>query len=168
MAKISRLSGSERESLAAYLDGELDEAATHQIEQILAVSEVARHEVDMLSRTWDLLNVLETPRASEEFSQKTLLAIRAAEQPGSQLASLFYHNVRRGVVLAAFVALLAVAGFAGYQGTNRWFPNEADMLLDDFELIDNFDKYSEVGSLEFLKTMRDNQTFADFSDSDAK
>ena len=58
MAKLARLNPEQRDNLAAYLDGELEETATQEIEQILAVSEVARHEVDMLSRTWDLLNSL--------------------------------------------------------------------------------------------------------------
>ncbi len=79
MAKMTRLSAEQRENLVAYLDGELDDSATQNIEQVLAESVVARHDVDMLSRTWDLMNVLPGVKASEEFTRKTLSSIRAAE-----------------------------------------------------------------------------------------
>src|SRR5579859_2895023 len=96
MAKLARLSSEQRENLTAYLDGELDEATTQDIEQVLAVSEVARHEVDMLSRTWDLLNALPTHKASEEFTHKTMSNLRAAEHaPASAVADLIYRNARR-------------------------------------------------------------------------
>src|SRR5258707_6320769 len=115
MAKLQRLSQEQRENLAAYLDGELDDAATHEIEQVLAVSEVARHEVDMLSRTWDMLNSLPTHKASEEFTQKTVSSMRAAERTGPGLASqAVKHNARRGGVLALWAAILVVCGYVGY------------------------------------------------------
>src|SRR5260370_281071 len=79
MAKITRLSAEQRENLTAYLDGELDDAQTQEIEQVLAASEVARHEIDMLSRTCDALSVLPTHKASGEFTRKTMTNLRAAE-----------------------------------------------------------------------------------------
>src|SRR6185369_4564028 len=85
MAKITRLSAEQRENLVAYIDGELDESAVQGVEQALAESVVARHEIDMLSRTWDLLNVLPGVKVSDEFSRNTLSSIRAAEQPKSRL-----------------------------------------------------------------------------------
>jgi|SRR5579872_4505486 len=169
MAKLARLSPEQRDNLAAYLDGELDETATQEIEQILAVSEVARHEVDMLSRTWDMLNSLPTQRASEEFTQKTVSSMRAAEQSGPGLASrALQQNARRGAVLAAWAAILAVCGFAGYSATHQWVPNESEQLLDDYEIVNNLDKLSEVGNIEFLRVLKDKHTFAEHDDHAAK
>src|SRR5262245_21133326 len=167
MAKITRLSPEQRENLTAYLDGELDEAATHDIEQVLAVSEVARHEVDMLSRTWDMLEVLPTHKASQDFTRKTITSLRAAEAKGPGLAGpTFYRNARRGAVLGLWAAIVAVCGTVGYLATNHWVPNEAEQLVDDYDVINNFDKYSEVvGSAEnpaaFLEVLRDKHTFGD-------
>src|SRR5213082_1219726 len=108
MAKLLRLSPEQRDNLAAYLDGELEETATQEIEQILSVSEVARHEVDMLSRTWDMLNSLPTHKASEEFTQKTVTSMRAGERPAPPLASrAVKQNARRGAVLAFWAGILA-------------------------------------------------------------
>src|SRR5437660_4064674 len=152
MAKLTRLSSEQRENLTAYLDGELDDTQTQEIEQILAASEVARHEVDMLSRTWDALNVLPAHKASGEFTRKTLTGMRAAEQAGPGAAGrMVYRNARRGFVLTLWTAALALCAYLGFLATNHWVPNEAEQLLDDYDIIGNLDKYSEIGSKEFLE-----------------
>jgi len=169
MAKLARLSQEQRENLAAYLDGELDEAATHEIEQVLAASEVARHEVDMLSRTWDMLNSLPTHKASEEFTQNTVATLRAIENPVRSAASqAVARSTRRGGVLALWAALLVACGFFGFKTTNQLIPNDAEQLLDDYPLIENLDKYSEVGSIEFLRVLKDRRTFAEHDDHSSK
>lgn len=163
MGKITRLSGDQRDNLAAYLDGELEDAAVQDIEQVLSVSEVARHDVDMLSRTWDLLNVLPGAKASEEFTQKTLTTIRAAEAPKtmSQGAKAAMRNVRRGSILAAWTAALVACAYAGFLATNRWVPNESEKLLDDYDIIVNLDQYQEIGSVEFLQALKANRTLTE-------
>src|SRR5579859_3866661 len=169
MAKLARLSPEQRDNLAAYLDGELDEVATQEIEQILAISEVARHEVDMLSRTWDMLNSLPTHKASEEFTQKTVSSMRAAERAGPGLASrAVKQNARRGAVLAVWAAILAACGYAGFAATHQWVPNDSEQLLDDYEILSNLDKLSEVGTIEFLQVLKDKRTFAEHDDHTAK
>jgi hypothetical protein len=162
MAKISRLSSEQRDDLTAYLDGELDDAAAREIEQVLSNSEVARHDVDMLSRTWDLLGVLPTVKASEEFSRKTLSMVRGAEKPSSlALSPAARRNVRRGVTLAVWGAGLAACGLVAFLATYRWMPNEADQLLDDFDILVRLDDYTEIGDGKFLKTLQSKGTFAD-------
>ena len=169
MVKLARLSPEQRENLAAYLDGELEETATQEIERILAISEVARHEVDMLSRTWDMLNSLPTHKASEEFTQKTISSMRAAERTGPGLASQSVRqNARRGAVLAIWAAILVVCGYAGFSATHDWVPNETEQLLDDYEVINNLDKLQEVGSIDFLQVLKDKGTFAEHDEHSAK
>ena len=169
MAKLARLTPEQRDNLAAYLDGELEETATQEIEHILAVSEVARHEVDMLSRTWDMLNSLPTHKASGEFTRKTVSSMRAAERSGPGLASqAVKQNARRGGVLALWAAILAVCGYAGFSATNHWVPNDAEQLLDDYEIINNLDKLQEAGNLEFLQVLKDKHTFPEHDEHPAK
>ena len=169
MAKLARLSPEHRDNLAAYLDGELEETATQEIEQILAVSEVARHEVDMLSRTWDMLNSLPTQNASEEFTQKTVTSMRAIDKSGPPLASLaLKQNARRGGVLTLWTAILVVCGYLGYSATHQWVPNDSEQLLDDYEIISNLDKLQEVGSVEFLQVLKEKHTFAEHDEHTAK
>ena len=66
MEKTLRLSAEQREDLVAYLDGELPDQKAQLIDQVLARSEVARHEVEALARTWEMLDVLPTPKAPSE------------------------------------------------------------------------------------------------------
>ncbi|MGE5193973.1 MAG: anti-sigma factor family protein [Deltaproteobacteria bacterium] len=167
MAKLTRLTAEQRENLTAYLDGELDETATQEIEQVLAVSEVARHEVDMLSRAWDMLNVLPTHKASEEFTQRTMTSLRAAEHAGPSAAGeLVYRHARRGVVLALWAGMLVLCGYAGFMATNHWVPNESEQLLDDYDVISNLDKYRDIGDIEFLKELQSRRTFSDHAPHD--
>jgi len=169
MAKLARLSPEHRDNLAAYLDGELDETATQEIEQILAVSEVARHEVDMLSRTWDMLNSLPAQKASEEFTRKTVSSMRAVDQSGPPLASqALTQNARRGGVLTLWAGILTVCGYVGYSATHQWVPNDSEQLLDDYEIISNLDKLQEVGGIEFLKALKNKNTFAEHDEHPAK
>lgn len=162
MAKITRLSGDQRENLVAYLDGELDEASGKEIEQVLGVSPVARHDVDMLSRTWDLLNLLPEVAAPEDFTQKTLDSIRLSEQPKFQIdEAAVSRTVKRGAAMALAALVLAAAGVAGFLATSRWIPNEADELLNDFEIISELDKYQTAGSEEFLKLLQQHHEFTE-------
>lgn len=158
MAKILRLNSEQRENLVAYLDGELSEEETQDIEQVLASSEVARHEVDMLSRSWDLIGVLPSTKASEEFTRKTLSSLRAAEAERSFVSPEFRRNVKRLTILAGWGAVLGLCVYLGFTATNRWVPNPSDQLLDEYDVISNLDRYSEVGSIEFLQTLKTNRT----------
>lgn len=174
MAKITRLSAEQRDNLTAYLDGELNEAETQEIEQVLAASEVARHEVDMLSRTWDMLEALPTHKASQEFTRKTITTLRAAEHAGpTPLGQKLSRATRRGAVLALWTSTLAVCGYLGFMVTNHWVPNEADQLIDDYDVVNNLDKYtSVVGSpeqpTEFLEVLKSKHTFADYDAQPAR
>ena len=155
MEKISRLSAEQRSNLIAYLDGELDEPASQEIEQVLARSAVARHEVDVLARTWDLLNLLPRPKASGEFTQKTVACLLTLEAPRVSIATRPWFRVaRRGCVVACWAAGLACIAWAAFLVPRRYVPNEADLLLQDLPIISNFDAYSETGSIEFLRELK--------------
>ncbi|MGQ0637168.1 MAG: anti-sigma factor family protein [Planctomycetaceae bacterium] len=169
MAKITRLTSDQRENLAAYLDGELDEGAAQQIEVALAESPVARHEVEMLSRTWDLLNVLPGAKASEEFSRKTLSSIRAAEQSHAAVnLDAFWRLGRRVAVLALWTLGLAAFGYVGFEASRRMAPDESERILDDYDIIANLENYTAVGDSEFLKELKDKHTFADYHAPDER
>ncbi|MCY2963397.1 MAG: hypothetical protein NT069_07050 [Planctomycetota bacterium] len=162
MAKISRLSGEQRENLVAYLDGELDEAAAKEIEQALASSPVARHDVDMLSRTWDLLGQLPTSPAGEDFTSRTISSIRAAEKPKARVDDAAVSRaIRRTLGLAIALLVLLGAGTAGFLATNRWVPNEADEILNDYEVISELDKYLEAGDIDYLTKLQEHREFTE-------
>lgn len=154
--KISRMGAEHRTNLVAYLDGELDDRAAQEVEQVLASSPVARHEVEMLARTWDMLNLLPTRRASGMFSQHTMQKLQQADQKPPPLQDRpWFRPLRRSVVACVWAASLAAAFAVGFQLTSRWIPNDAEVLADNLPIVDNLDAYEAARDLNFLKLLRD-------------
>ncbi len=150
MSRIPRLTSEQRADLVAYLDGELEEDAARDIEQVLASSEVARHEVEMLDRTWDLLDILPRETASEEFTAKTLATVQVRSvrsQPTWQ------PHVRRGLIALGWMTALAAAGLIGFATGHRWIPRADDPYVQSLPLLENLDAYRNADSLEFLNEL---------------
>jgi anti-sigma factor RsiW len=110
MAKITRLSGEERENLVAYLDGELDPQQIREIELALGRSPVARHDVDMLARTWDLLDNLPQQQVGEQFVTETMSLVIGAEVGGEEVDPLAPLKARNRTLWWSFaVGLVSLA-----------------------------------------------------------
>jgi anti-sigma factor RsiW len=154
MEKIPRLSSQRREDLVAYLDGELEEEASREIERTLAHSPVARHEVEMLTRTFELLDFLPAAKATEEFTDRTLATVRLTESRPPLADRPWFRQVRRGLVVVGCLAAVSAFGAIGFLATNAWVPDESDMLVEDLPVIQNLDLYREVGDLEFLRDLQ--------------
>jgi anti-sigma factor RsiW len=167
MQKITRFTAEERDNLTAYLDGELEEGQVTEIERKLATSEVARREVEILSRTWDMLNLLPRVNVSEEFSRQTM---SIAKQSEGQLlldkSKVWLVQARRVVFVAVWGVALCAAGMIGFQITNRLIPDESRLLVEELPIIENIDNYREVGDVEFLRQLKSSRVFQEES-SDA-
>jgi len=155
-----QLSAEQRTDLVAYLDGELNEDATQQMERLLAESPQARHEVDMLGRTFALLDTLPRPNASEEFSANTLAVLKAESDASRWIDRPWYRHTRRGLVLAVWVVGLVLAGTTGYFAANRFVPSEETRLIRELPVIENVDTYSDV-DFELLKELEKEDVFDD-------
>ena len=151
--KLTRLTTEQRYALVAYLDGELNEAETEQIEKLLASSAVARTDVEFLGSTYDLLDELPRPKASSDFTEKTLATVRLEDIQPDLTQSRLYKGTQKGLVLAGWSFVILVAGFLGYAATRYWMPQEHDILVQDLETIEHLDEYTEIGSLEFLERL---------------
>ena len=62
----------DRETLTAYLDGELDEVAEQAIEARLSQEPALRAELDALKQAWGLLDYLPGTVPSNDFTHRTL------------------------------------------------------------------------------------------------
>src|SRR6186997_1826046 len=114
MEKLTRLTTEQRDNLTAYLDGELDEDGTRQIETVLANSTVARNDVEVLAKTYELLDLLPRPKASGEFTEKTVQTAKLAEVRMDPRQSVWYRHGKRIVRRGAWAAILLVAACVGY------------------------------------------------------
>ena len=74
-----RLTPDERADLVAYVDGELPEAHSRMISTKLTHSATVRREVEMLQKTWEMLDYLPRPQATEQFAEKTISRIHRLE-----------------------------------------------------------------------------------------
>lgn len=166
MSDPTKLVPDQRAELAAYLDGELDEAATQAMERVLAESPEARHEVDMLARTFSLLDVLPRPNASTGFSAKTLSSLKAERIAPRWSDRGWYRQARRGAILACWVVGLSLAGATGYFAANRMGHDEDARLIRELPVIENLDAYSEVTSIEDVREMAKHGDFDEEKDGD--
>ncbi|MEM9701941.1 MAG: hypothetical protein AAF907_05815 [Planctomycetota bacterium] len=150
MPQIARLTAEDRDDLVAYLDGELEGPAGDRIEKALSSSPVARNEVEMLTRTWDLLDLLPTADPDQTFTQRTLAAAKALETsvPLSERKSV--HIAKGAGVLAVWIAGLAAAAAVGYLATAAWVPGESDPIVRDEPLIRDLPRLRDAHSREFL------------------
>ncbi|MEZ6044563.1 MAG: hypothetical protein R3C11_03070 [Planctomycetaceae bacterium] len=154
MKKIVRVSTDLRSNLVAYLDGELDEETSRDVEQLLAKSEVARHDVEMLSRSFDLLDMLPKEKASEQFTQQTLATISALENQIPLADRQWFQWSRRLFVICCWFCLLIGSAYGGYIAGQKLWPSPTEQILEDFDFYNNLDHYEEVGEIEFLKQLQ--------------
>jgi len=155
-----RLTPDERADLVAYIDRELPETHARSIETKLTHSATARREVEMLEKTWELLDYLPRPHATEQFVEKTVSNIQRLELKGHMWEPAV--AAWSAVLGRAVVYLLIGATFlgAGYAVTRWVWPDPTLRLVQDLTLAEHLDEYLEVGSFEFLSRLAETQEFA--------
>jgi len=160
MQKIPRLTQEQRSNLVAYLDGELPEQAVRDIDQVLTKSPAVRHDVEMLARTWDLLDELPRLSSEEDFTARTLSVVKNEEGPKPLVPQAWTDwfqgqqtRIRRGVVVLAWLVVIAASAFAGYSVTSSWIPDPSEDLLRNLDVVEKLDLYRNVESAEFLKQL---------------
>ncbi len=154
-----RLTPSERDRLVAYLDGELSTAEAQEIATKLTHSPTARREVEILERTWELLDHLPRPSASEDLVSRTLTRIELKAERVGQIESAVAGSARRVLGVAAWVAGAIAAGILGFTLTNAFWPDPTRSLLNDLSIAEHLDEYLDVGDMEFLEALENSPEF---------
>ena len=158
MDKLSRLTSEDRENIIAYLDGELDDGATRRIESVLVQSSVARNDVEVLSRTYDLLDELPRPDAPADFVERTLATAKLEEVRAPLTSQPWFRVARQYVILLSWTAIMIAAATLGAWGVNVAKPNPDEVLIEELPLIENLDVYREVGNVQFLNQLSSQQS----------
>lgn len=151
-----------RETLTAYLDGELGEAEQREVEELLARDETARRELRQLERVWDALDQLPRAEVDTRFAQTTveLVAVAAEEEQQQERDSIPRARRRtRLLVAAGFVGALLV----GYLLVGAMAERRDDRLARDLPLLEQLDAYRQMQDYEFLELLEREQLFADES-----
>lgn len=153
MEKLSRLSTEDRENLSAYLDGELDDKGTQRIETLLVQSSVARNDVELLSKTYDLLDELPRPDAPNDFLEKTLATAKLEQVKNPISEQRWFITSQQILILTGWTLALVVASVIGFWLTNQFVERPDDAMVEELPLIQNLDRYEEVQSVEFLNLL---------------
>jgi hypothetical protein len=155
-----RLTPDERADLIAYIDGELPETNSRSIATKLIHSATARREVEMLEKTWQLLDYLPRPRVTDQFAERTISHIQRLELKGNLLGPAL--AAWSGVLGRAVAYLVIGAVFLGLgYALVRWvWPDPTSRLVQDLTLAEHLDEYLEVGSFQFLSQLAESREFA--------
>lgn len=158
-----------REDLIAYLDGELPDESASQIEKALVADASVRLEVEQLTKTFDLLDLLPSSKASAEFAGKTLTVIRAQhgaaskdssdENAQSAGRSVFARKAMVWGIRAAALVGLMIAASVGFNSAFRRGGEPIDQLLSEQPLIQRLGEYQEVSDVSFLKQLNESGLF---------
>lgn len=138
------------ERFVAYLDGELPESVTRELEQSLNSDSAARMELEKLNRAWELLDLLPRPNMPEQFTSRTMTAIQSVVKvPGEAPTRRPWINSR-----AAFVLGLLLIGVIGFGAGRRSVRPAPDPLLEDLPVIEKLDTLLDVGDVQFLRELQ--------------
>jgi anti-sigma factor RsiW len=154
---MSSLSDEDRANLTAYLDGELDEAASQALEAKLSQDPQARAEADALQQAWGLLDYLPKPEPSASFTHRTLERLSLEMKPSTGKMPAAGRRVRWATGLAWAAAVLAAVGAgvgAGYllgrQGHDGT-PDRDEPMIHHLRVAEKWRYYEPVEDLEFLR-----------------
>jgi anti-sigma factor RsiW len=154
-----RLSPNERANLVAYLDGELPELEAQAITTKLTQSATARREVELLQKTWELLDHLPRPRASEELTEKTLTQVRLFAERGGRFERALSQTAERVLRNLMWVAASCLVFTTAFALTYWVWPSPTARLARDLSIAEHLDEYQEVGTFEFLHELADSPEF---------
>ncbi len=149
-----------REELVSYLDGELDAEQSRRIEERAAVEPDARRMLEELDRTWHMLDALDAPVTSEDFTRTTLEMVALAAAEDVQKAKVEAPRRRLRARLWAVAGLIAATA-AGFFVVASLIPDPNAQLLQDLPILENFDQYHEIDSFVFLRELTRARLFAD-------
>ncbi len=159
-AEQQRLSPTERANLVAYLDGELNDAESRAIATKLTQSPTARREIEILEKTWEMLDLLPRPKASEQLANRTLTEMQEIALHGGRMESTFKLLGQRARRIGLALTASLCAFFVGYAIMQWVWPNPTARLARDLTLAEHLDEYRDVGTFEFLDALSETPEFA--------
>jgi anti-sigma factor RsiW len=160
------LSDDERADLTAYLDGELDDESTQELEAKLSRDPEARTELDALRQAWGMLDFLPKAAPSADFTHRTMERLSLEKlATGRSTAKLpvaprrFPWLVPLGWAAAALLA--AGAGTAVAPLLWRPAPDPDEPLVRHLRVVEKLPYYEHVEDLDFLRRLADPDLFGD-------
>jgi anti-sigma factor RsiW len=160
------LNEDEKAELVAYLDGELDDAATQAVEAKIAADPTARAELDALKQTWGMLDYLPKASPSPNFTNRTMERLTLEKVAGARTTPLPRRNAWLGHVGWAAAVLVALAG--GYLVSHRFaaprpepIPDADVPLVRHLRIAEKWRLYENADDLDFVKKLNQPDLFGE-------
>lgn len=136
-----------RETLVAYLDGELSADDERRVEHLLSTDEHVRQELQRLQSTWDLLDQLPRADVGTNFTRSTveMVALSVERDLGNRPA-------RRLGRLPLALGALAAVGVVGFLAARLW-PDRNGQLLRDLPMVEHLEAYRQTPDTDFLRKL---------------
>ncbi len=164
------LTEDEKAELVAYLDGELDDAATQAVEAKIATNPDVRAELDALKQAWGLLDFLPKASASPNFTNRTMERLSLERAPASASKSTPMHKAGSLLGPIGWAAAILVALGGGYLiSLGIWPPkpppepiSEDDRpYVEHLRILEKWRYYENVDDLEFVKKLNHPELFGE-------
>lgn len=160
MNKFTRLTPLQREELVAYLDGELEPSQLEEVETSISRNQVARHDLNQLSKAYDLLDYLPKVSLDPDLTRKTLGRLEIRDTEGWKFPGIDISRMRRYLMGVTWFVLLSATAIGAYQLSQFVRPDPVRLLLEDLPVIENLDRYSAIDAdPEFLKKLQQEGIF---------
>lgn len=140
--------------LISYLDGELDERASAELESRLATDVPLRNRLHEFQQTWDMLDEVQTTRPGDAFVRSTIEMVVSTAR---KKAIKWDRWLIRGT--AAAVALVVPLMIA-FQAVRSYQNQPYVQFVNDLTFWENMDLYDQVDSVEFVQRIRSEGWFA--------
>lgn len=149
----------DHETLVAYLDGELDHAATVEVETRLAADPAYRRQLQYLEQTWDMLDELPAVEPTDSFTRSTLeLVVADAQAAIRKQRSNLWSSLWKA---AALLLVPCLCYFATTGVMNWWQYAPVQKLIDDVPFLQKYELYETVGKIEFASLLDEQKLLAD-------
>ncbi len=147
------------QEIVAYLDGELDPAASARVERRMAEDPRYSARLNQLQKAWDLLDTLGPTEADDSFTHSTV-AMVALKTQDEAAADKSRSGRKRSLLWAGLTALAAIAAVTAYVLVDRRLNQDNRELVRDLPVIERVDEYRNVESVEFLQQLQKEGLFA--------
>jgi anti-sigma factor RsiW len=142
MSNNDTLSDQDREDLIAYLADEVDPKTASRIQTLLETNPMARKERELLEASWQILDVLDRPKASQDFQTRTASMVVNAVSKGSS------PSTKRSLV-GWWIGGMTM-GFAVGWLVTFMLPDRHRQLLRDVALLERFEELRTTRTMGFL------------------
>lgn len=169
---MSTLNDEDRENLTAYLDGELDEEASHALEAKINLDPEVRKEVEALKQAWGLLDYLPKPPPATGFTNRTMERLSLEKMSNAlQTGRMARQRVALWGRVVGWAAVIALAAGLGIGAGHILFPKTRDgadpdePLVHHLRVVEKWRHYDTVEDLDFLRALENPDLFGDDHDS---